>query len=204
MWGLAPIQKQVGGGRGRDRGQGRSWALARHPGGRGEGEPPVHPGTGHHRLGAPAPVAWGRRRDRAVHPGQLHRHETILLVEDAAIVRRLVARMLDSLGYRVLQAEGPEEALGLFTEHTDRVDLLLTDVIMPVMNGKQLYDMLSELRPELPVLFMSGYPADIIGPHGVLDEGIHFLQKPFGADELALKLRETLEDLRPLDPAATP
>ena len=91
-----------------------------------------------------------------------------------------------------MTATTPAEALLLASEHTGPVDVLLTDVVMPEMNGRLLADRLLELHPHLRCLFMSGYTADVIAHHGVLDEGVHFLQKPFSTATLAAKLREVL------------
>lgn len=120
------------------------------------------------------------------------REETILLVEDDPGVLDLGRTMLETLGYRVLTASSPSLALELMA-HTETVDLLLTDVVMPEMNGAQLAKQLRELRPELRVLFMSGYTADIIAPHGVLHEDLHFLQKPFDLHTISSKVREALQ-----------
>lgn len=119
------------------------------------------------------------------------REETILLVEDDPGVLDLGRTMLETLGYRVLTAGSPSLALELLAQ-TGTIDLLLTDVIMPEMNGAQLAKQLRELRPELRVLFMSGYTADIIAQHGVLHEDLHFLQKPFDLQAISIKVREAL------------
>ncbi len=118
--------------------------------------------------------------------------ETILLVEDEVLVRSLVSKFLQSNGYRVLSAARGSEALQLATEHGARIDLLLSDVILPNMNGRQIYEKLTETMPELRVLFMSGYTENIIAPHGVLESGFYFVQKPFSLKELARKVREAL------------
>jgi CheY-like chemotaxis protein len=119
-------------------------------------------------------------------------HETILLVEDEDMVRELTARMLERKGYRVLSASGGKEALDLRKRHRGSIDLLLTDVIMPVMNGRDLFDHIREIEPDLRVLFMSGYTDDVIARHGVLERGMAFLQKPFDYDVLLVKVREAL------------
>ncbi len=118
--------------------------------------------------------------------------ETVLVVEDEPALRLVTAGMLRRLGYVVMTATTPAEALLLASEHTGPVDVLLTDVVMPEMNGRLLADRLLELHPHLRCLFMSGYTADVIAHHGVLDEGVHFLQKPFSTATLAAKLREVL------------
>lgn len=119
--------------------------------------------------------------------------ELVLLVEDNEIVRNLAIEMLHLLGYHVLPADGPESCFSLFEQHRDEIDMLLTDVIMPVMNGKQLYDRLAAKRPDLKVLFMSGHASDVIGLHGVLEDDVHFIQKPLSLQPLAEKIRSVLD-----------
>ena len=120
-------------------------------------------------------------------------HETVLLVEDEPALLRLGTTMLEKLGYRVLAAGTPGEAIRLAEEHAGAIHLLMTDVVMPEMNGRDLARRLLSLYPNLKRLFVSGYPADVIAPHGVLDDGVHFLQKPFALPELAAKIRAALE-----------
>jgi len=120
--------------------------------------------------------------------------ETILLVEDELAILKMTKRMLEQQGYTVLAAATPGEATRLATIRDDEIDLLITDVIMPEMNGQDLATHLLSLRPHLRYLFMSGYTADIVAPHGVLDEGVHFIQKPFSIGGLATKVREALGD----------
>jgi CheY-like chemotaxis protein len=120
-------------------------------------------------------------------------HETILLVEDEPAMLRAVKRMLERLGHTVVVASTPGEAIRLAKEHTGEIDLLMTDVIMPEMNGRDLAKNLLSLYPKLKRLFMSGYTANIIAHHGVLDEGVNFVQKPFSAEELAAKVRAVLD-----------
>ncbi|HEY8946972.1 MAG TPA: response regulator, partial [Polyangiaceae bacterium] len=119
--------------------------------------------------------------------------ETILVVEDNQMVRALLNRLLPALGYGILSAESAEEAISLVKTAPGAIHLLLTDVVMPGLNGRELYEGLRQLRPELKVLFMSGYTTDVIAHHGVLDEGVHFLQKPFTRGALSGKIREALE-----------
>ena len=119
-------------------------------------------------------------------------HETILLVEDEKSIRNMATIMLKKLGYSVLAVESPGNALQLVQEHEGQIDLLLTDVVMPEMNGRDLAEKLLVLRPGLRLLFMSGYTADVIAHHGVLDAHINFIQKPFSRHELAAKLRDVL------------
>ena len=118
--------------------------------------------------------------------------ETVLLVEDEEALLKLGKLLLERLGYTVLAASGPGEALQLAEAYPDAIHLLLTDVIMPEMSGRDLWERLRALRPGLKCLFMSGYTANVIAHHGVLEEGVHFLQKPFPREVLASKLREVL------------
>ena len=117
---------------------------------------------------------------------------TVLVVEDEAALLTITGKMLRSQGYFVLAAHGPEEALRLAKAHNGLINLLLTDVIMPGMNGRELSAILRSQRPELRCLFMSGYPADAIATHGVVDEELAFLQKPFRIAQLSAKVREVL------------
>ncbi len=119
--------------------------------------------------------------------------ETILLVEDEPGVRALAERTLQTHGYTVLSVGRPEDASEFCTRHDGTIHLLLTDVIMPGMNGKELWDRLKTECPEIRVLFTSGYTADAIARHGVLDEGVAFLPKPFTPRELLRKVRQTLD-----------
>jgi CheY-like chemotaxis protein len=120
-------------------------------------------------------------------------NETILLVEDEPAILKLATSMLENQGYRVLSASTPVEAIRLACDNAGEINLLMTDVIMPGMNGRDLAKTLMSLYPQLTCLFMSGYTADVIGHHGVLDEGVHFIQKPFTILELATKVREVLD-----------
>ena len=118
--------------------------------------------------------------------------ETILLVEDEAALLKLGGIMLRRLGYRVLAAGTPEEALHLAKEHAGEIDLLVTDVVMPEMTGRELSVRLLSLYPTLKMLFMSGYTANVIADHGILEKGVFFIQKPFSKRELGCKVREAL------------
>jgi CheY-like chemotaxis protein len=119
-------------------------------------------------------------------------NETILFVEDEDTILRVGQRLLENLGYRVLAAAKPGDALRLAEEHAGQVQLLLTDVIMPEMNGQELAQRLLALQPDLRVVFISGYTANIIAPHGVLPDGAHFVQKPFTTRTLADMVRKAL------------
>ncbi len=120
-------------------------------------------------------------------------HETILLVEDEPAILRMAEMMLARRGYRVLTASLPEEAIRLAREFQGDIHLLVTDVIMPGMNGRELARHLQTVYPSIRCLFMSGYTADVISHQGVLDEQVQFIQKPFSSRDLARKVREALE-----------
>ena len=120
--------------------------------------------------------------------------ETILVVEDESAVRSFAKAALRQHGYPVLGASDGDEALLVAKQFLGEIDLLVTDVVMPGLNGKELADHLRMLYPGLKVLFISGYTADVIAHRGVLDPGVAFLHKPFGQEELAQKVREVLAD----------
>jgi len=122
------------------------------------------------------------------------RGETVLVVEDEEGLLRFVEIGLRGLGYAVLSARTPHQALQAMQEYAAPIHLLLTDVILPEMNGKELADRLQACRPQLQRLFMSGYTADVIADHGVLEKGIHLLQKPFSTRALALAVRAALDE----------
>ncbi|MBN2654349.1 MAG: PAS domain S-box protein [Nitrospirae bacterium] len=121
-------------------------------------------------------------------------HEKILLVEDEPSILEMTKTMLEMLGYTVLAADSPAKALNLAETHDGNIDLLMTDVIMPEMNGDALAKQIKAIHPKLKLLFMSGYTADVIGHHGVLDVEVYFIQKPFSIKDLALKIRQAIED----------
>jgi two-component system cell cycle sensor histidine kinase/response regulator CckA len=123
----------------------------------------------------------------------LRGHETILLVEDEASILKLGKQMLEGLGYRVLKAGLPNEAIAVAEKYTEEISLLLTDVVMPQMNGLDLATHLTLLHPEIKHMFMSGYTADIIIKQGLIEKGVHFIQKPFTIQDLAVKVREILD-----------
>lgn len=118
--------------------------------------------------------------------------EIILVVEDEASILKLAKRILVNLGYTVLIAESPSQALLLSEEYPVEIDLLITDVVMPEMNGKELSHQLHKNYPGLKTLFMSGYMADVIANHGILDKGVDFIQKPFSAKDLAVKVHRII------------
>jgi signal transduction histidine kinase/CheY-like chemotaxis protein len=119
--------------------------------------------------------------------------ETIVLVEDEGSILELSRRVVEHHGYLVLIANNPLDALDLAENHPGQIDLLITDVIMPGLNGKELMERLTTRKPGFRSIIMSGYTDDVIAQHGVLDEGVHFLQKPFSVKTLAEKVREVLE-----------
>ena len=118
--------------------------------------------------------------------------ETILVVEDQKAVRSFTKAALRQYGYRVIEASGGDEAIAVARQYSGEIQLLLTDVVLPGMNGKELSGKLKALRPNLKVLFVSGYTADVIARRGVLDPGVAFLHKPFSPGELATRIRDVL------------
>ena len=142
------------------------------------------------RFEAPPGFRQVKRENARVPTGT----ETVLLVEDETALLMLGARQLERLGYTVLAAASPTEALRIAGTFDGEIDLLITDVIMPEMDGRELWRQLDVLRPGIKTLFMSGYSADVIAHHGALDTGVHFLQKPFKVGSMAAKVREALGD----------
>jgi len=119
--------------------------------------------------------------------------ETVFLVEDDEMVRKVTELSLMKLGYTVLSASGPEDAFKVFSNEHNKIGLLITDVVMPGMNGKDLYGKLKSAKPDLKVLYMSGYTANVIVHHGVLEKGVQFISKPFNILELSKKVRSALK-----------
>jgi len=126
--------------------------------------------------------------------------ETVLLVEDESSIRIMMGRELQNQGYQVLEAEDGADALKRAREHRGPIDLLLTDVVMPRLGGRELAEELTAVRPQMKVLFMSGYTDDEIVRHGVLRARTAFIQKPFAPSELARKVREVLDAPPSSDP----
>jgi CheY-like chemotaxis protein len=122
------------------------------------------------------------------------RGETVMIVEDEPAIMKMGVKMLEKLGYRLLASGSPGEALRLAGQHAGTIDLLLTDVVMPEMNGRELSSRMQALFPQIKTLFMSGYTASVIAHRGVLDEGVNFIQKPLSKPELASKVRAVLDD----------
>jgi CheY-like chemotaxis protein len=120
--------------------------------------------------------------------------ETVLVVEDEDSVRALARRVLQGRGYTVIEAGDGAEALDLCQGHKETIHLLLTDVIMPGgVDGRALAEQVARYWPGIKVLYMSGYTDEVVADHGVLDPGVHLIQKPFGPDALARKVRDVLE-----------
>ncbi|MFH1935427.1 MAG: PAS domain S-box protein [Pseudomonadota bacterium] len=126
--------------------------------------------------------------------GQLGGSETVLLVEDNDLVRKVSRRVLEQYGYRVLEAEDAHKALMISEQHQGLIELMVTDVVMPEMSGKELAERLKVLRPEMKVLYMSGYTDNAVVRRGVISKDVDFLEKPFTPDVLAEKVRQVLDE----------
>ncbi len=140
-------------------------------------------------LGTPEERGWKAKSPEKAAGGE----ELVLLVEDERLVRGLAARVLRRAGYTVLEAERGEEALGIVKEESRPIQLLVTDVVMPGMTGKELATRLSETHPRMAILFTSGYGEDFIARHGVLEDRLNFIPKPYTPNELLEKVRAVLE-----------
>ena len=121
--------------------------------------------------------------------------ETILIVEDEEAILRLSMDVLSNFGYTVLAAKNPKEALALVESQASSIDLLITDVVMPEMNGKELVDQILAIRSAIKVIYMSGYTSDVIVHRGILQDDVHFLQKPFSVDSITTKVRAVLDQV---------
>jgi CheY-like chemotaxis protein len=141
------------------------------------------------RVNEPVDIEPKPRRGGTTYRGT----ETVLVVEDEEGVRRVLLEMLQQTGYRVLGADCGQQALEICRATDMPIHILITDVVMPKMGGRELAARLREVAPELKVLFVSGYTDSAILHHGVLEAGTHFLQKPFTVEQLAGKVREVLE-----------
>ncbi|SRR5579872_7343666 len=118
--------------------------------------------------------------------------ETILFVDDEEMLRAVVVDFLVALGYNVLSTSSGEEAISLASNYPGKIDLLLTDVLMPEMNGAELVEKLAPTRSDMKVMYVSGYPPPILEPYGILKQGVILLQKPFTIGMLSVKIREVL------------
>ncbi len=139
---------------------------------------------------AEEPIERKPATSESMHKGQ---GQLILLVEDEKVIRDMTQTVLERLGYQVLAAESPGKAIMLAETHREEIALLLTDVVMPDMNGRDLSTHLQQTCPGLETLFMSGYTENVIAHQGVLDKGIQFIQKPFSLQELAAKVHTILQ-----------
>jgi two-component system, cell cycle sensor histidine kinase and response regulator CckA len=119
--------------------------------------------------------------------------EVIMMVEDEEPLLAIGRSVLEQRGYVVLPAGGPGEALEIARNHTGEIHLVITDVIMPEMNGRELVKKLLALRPTMKCLYTSGYTADVVASHGVLEKGVHFIEKPFSSGVLAERVRSILD-----------
>jgi len=131
--------------------------------------------------------------EKTKEPSIMRGSETILVVEDNVEILNISQIILEEQGYKVLTAASPKKALKLVEEYANIIDLLITDVIMPEMNGRDLAESFKSVFPDLKILYMSGYTSNAIARHGVLNKGINFIQKPFNIQELASKVREALK-----------
>ncbi len=129
----------------------------------------------------------------AISDGYKRGTEKLLVVEDNDNVREMTCQMLEFLGYKVYGMNSPAKCVEFIHSSEEVVDLMLSDVIMPEMNGKKLFETIRQIKPDMKVLFMSGYTSDVIAHQGILEEGIHFIQKPFSIESISRKLREVLD-----------
>ena len=140
-----------------------------------------------------ADEAGATEETAAVEPAIPRGSETVLLVEDEGTLRELIRECLESSGYAVVEARHGAEALTLCERHPDPIHLLMTDVVMPGISGRELAGQVKAVRPGIRTVYMSGYTDDAVVLHGVLSEGMAFLQKPFTQEALARKVREVLD-----------
>lgn len=124
------------------------------------------------------------------------RGQTVLVVEDEPAIMKMCKMMLKKLGYQSLAAGTPREAIRLARDSAGHIHLLITDVVMPEMNGRELADELQAVYPDIKTLFMSGYTSNVIAHQGALNAGVSFIQKPLFIKNLALKIRETLDNAK--------
>ncbi|HXX54153.1 MAG TPA: response regulator, partial [Thermodesulfovibrionales bacterium] len=119
--------------------------------------------------------------------------ETILLAEDDTAVRELTKRVLEEFGYTVIETSDGEDAINVFVENKDQIDLLILDVLMPKKTGKEVYEEIMRMRPNIKTILISGYTKDLISKKGVVEEGLNFVEKPISPTELVKRIRETLD-----------
>ncbi len=136
-------------------------------------------------------------REKCSLPAQTGNSETILLVEDEPSIIQIASMMLERWGYQILAASTPDAAIELARQHQGEIHLLISDVILPGMNGRELANRLIALHPDMKCMFMSGYTSDIIDSHGVFDTGVFFIQKPFNMEDLTSKVRQALDSGKP-------
>jgi DNA-binding response OmpR family regulator len=123
--------------------------------------------------------------------------ETILVAEDDEYTRKFMKQALEEFGYHVIEAVDGEDAVSVFFGNMDKIQIVILDVVMPRKNGKEAYDLIREVKHDIPVLFISGYTADIINRKGVLEEGMNFISKPLSPYPLLSKVREVLAQAQP-------
>jgi CheY-like chemotaxis protein len=133
-----------------------------------------------------------KQKEKASHPPK-RGTETILVADDEPAVGSLVKKILEEFGYKVLEARDGEKAIEQFLKHKDDIHLLLLDVIMPKKNGKEAYDAIRKIKPEVKAVFISGYSDEIIDEQAIL-EGLNFIGKPVSPEELLFKIREVLDN----------
>jgi len=120
-------------------------------------------------------------------------NEVVLIVEDQEEILEMTINLLENIGYKVLSSSSPNQAIEITSDYTGTIDLLITDVIMPEMNGKELSEKIQRRFPKIRTLFMSGYTDDILAPHGIMVDGMHFIHKPFLMKDFANKIREIID-----------
>ncbi len=145
-------------------------------------------------LREPAEVVHTEAKPNGIHRG----NETILLVEDEAPLRKMLRESLSHAGYLVLEASDGADALSKWDQQASSIDLLLTDVVMPLLNGRELAKHLTAVAPNMEVIYMSGYADDVLAYHGTLAPGTVLIQKPFSPTELLAKVREVLDARKPI------
>ncbi|MBI3592703.1 MAG: response regulator [Nitrospirae bacterium] len=145
------------------------------------------------RIYLPAIKSEFKEAEPAAPPALKRGTETVLIAEDDAAIRKLTKDMLEGSGYKVIEAVDGEDAVHKFVEDKDKIELLILDVVMPKKNGKEAYEEIRKINPDIKAVFLSGYTADIIHKKGILEEGLNFISKPVSPDEFLRKLREVLD-----------